>query len=56
MTEKGHRKISGGKTKHFGEGKCLKNVIGNLAYREMLFYKKALLMNMMKVDLRHKAM
>jgi len=23
-------------------GKCIKKILGNLAYREMLFYKKAL--------------
>jgi len=33
MTKEGHRKIS-------GVGKCLKKVVENLAYREMMFYKK----------------
>src|SRR6218665_3949582 len=38
-------KISGGEWENFEyrnifEGKCLKKVIRNLAYREMLFYKK----------------
>jgi len=47
MTEKGHRKISGGEWENFRwrnivGGECLEKVIGNLACREMLYYKKAL--------------
>jgi len=44
----GHRKISGGEweivEKNVFGVNVFKKVIGNLAYREMLFYKKALVL------------
>jgi len=46
-------KILGEEWENFGcrnifGGKCLKMIIGNLAYREILFFKKALLLSIIK--------